>query len=100
MVLAAYILQSGQEGCGNMQGPNFFENLLQDIRYAGGTLRRSPGSWLPPSSHWPWALALGIGANTAIFTVINTVSLQPLSYPKPDRIVPGAACMDKGLLGG
>ena len=59
------------------------ESVWRDARYAVRTLRRSPGF----ATVTILTLALGIGANTAVFSVAHAVVLQSLPYPEPDRLV-------------
>src|SRR5215813_8659447 len=57
--------------------------LTGNVRYAVRVLARSPGFTVVASL----TLAIGIGANTAIFTVANALMLRPLPYPRSDRLV-------------
>jgi putative ABC transport system permease protein len=67
----------------SMGGFGWMDSLLQDLKYAGRTMRKTPGF----TAIAIVTLALGIGANTAIFSVVDTAMFRPLPFQDSDRLV-------------
>jgi putative ABC transport system permease protein len=75
-------LELAKDECRDQRAAEWLSHILRDVRHACRSLWKSPGF----AAAVVVTLALGIGANTAIFSLIYSVLLKPLPYPAPDRI--------------
>jgi putative ABC transport system permease protein len=76
-------IEAMKEDHRDRRGVRWMENLLRDFRYGMGSLARDPGF----AAVTIGLLALGIGANSAMFSIVDAVLLKPLPFPEPERMV-------------
>jgi predicted permease len=72
-----------KEDCREARGTSLVETTIQDVRYSVRAMRKNPGFFAIAGL----TLALGIGASTAVFSLVNTILLKPLPYPNADRVM-------------